>query len=278
MDILAPLVLSLLVLSMILVIVIRTVGLIRQLALLLAPRVLVDFIHRRLLWRPLQKQYIPYLQSHSQLYRSLSGADQRSFEKRVRRFLDTHQFISRSGRGVEVSDERRLRIAAVATELTYGHPHIYFEYFSKILVYEDAYYSNITKKYHYGEVNTRGYIVLSWTNFLKGADDADDGLHLGFHEMAHALQLEDHLDITDYSFLNKKALGRLKLLAERLAASDDKGLFRSRAFVDRFEFFAVAIENLFERPAELKAAHPEIHQTLTELLRHDPLDYQLRAA
>ena len=44
------------------------------------------------------------------------------------------------------------------------------------------------------------------------------------------------------------------------------------------EFFVVAVETFFERPAALQAEEPEVYEQLTELLRLDPLTWQGQGA
>ena len=39
---------------------------------------------------------------------------------------------------------------------------------------------------------------------------------------------------------------------------------------DEAEFFAVATEDFFERPAELRAAHPRLHALMQEFYALDP--------
>jgi len=250
---------------------INFVDVVRMGIMIISPVPLRRFIHRKLLFWPLKKEYKKYLDRSSPFYRQLGPSEQKSFEKRMQRFIDTHEFISRGSNSRPVPDERIARISAVATELTYGLPYIYFEYFSRVLVYEDNYYSNITKKWHQGEVNVRGFIVLSWTNFMKGVEDADDGVHLGFHEMAHALQLEDHLEKSNYEFFEKQKLRRIQEIGKNLIQNPKRSFFRNSAFGNRYEFFAVAVESFFERPRELKSQFPELYQLLSELLHHDPV-------
>ena len=80
-------------------------------------------------------------------------------------------------------------IAGSAIQLTFGYPDVDFGHFWRILIYPDNYYSTITHRYHKGEVNIKGIIVLSWKSFKEGFADSTDGRNLGFHEMAHALRL-----------------------------------------------------------------------------------------
>ncbi|MDH5379728.1 MAG: zinc-dependent peptidase, partial [Cyclobacteriaceae bacterium] len=92
---------------------------------------------------------------------------QRLFRARVAKFIAMKEFVVR-GDLPKVTDEMKVLIGSLAIQLTYGHPNIYFQNFYKILIYPDSYYSEISKNYHHGEVSPRGYIILSWKNFLEG--------------------------------------------------------------------------------------------------------------
>ncbi len=165
-------------------------------------------------------------------------------------------------------------IAASAIQITFGYPSVYFEYFWRILVYPDQYYSKITRLYHKGEVSTKGFIILSWENFEKGYEDGTDGRNLGLHEMAHALQLENSIVNFEYDFIDFEALKAYDIEARkeidkiRLHGSD---FFRSYAATNRVEFFAVSVENFFERPGLFKAYNSVLYDLLTMILLQDPL-------
>ncbi|MEP4532261.1 MAG: zinc-dependent peptidase, partial [Cyclobacteriaceae bacterium] len=47
--------------------------------------------------------------------------------------------------------------------------------------------------------------------------------------------------------------------------------FRAYGGVSQAEFFAVAVENFFERPKEFKAYHSVLYQTMCKLLKQDPI-------
>ena len=125
---------------------------------------------------------------------------------------------------------------------------------------------------HFGEVNPKGIIVLSWKKFLKGYDIPDDKINLGLHEMAHALMHTiihsyDHEDGLDNYLRKIVQLSRDEM--EKIK-SDEHPFFRPYAATNIFEFFAVAVEYFFEVPAELKEHLPKLYEYLTLLLKQDP--------
>lgn len=175
-----------------------------------------------------------------------------------------------------VSSEMEILIGATIVQVTFGWKKIRLLHFDKILIYPASYYSTSRKSYHTGEVNPKlGVIVISWKSFVEGLINNSNGVNLGIHEIAHALQLENQIRFNGESdFLDKNLWSEYKLLADmeqERVQSGHTSLMRDRAGIDEHEFFAVALETFFERPAEFKAEIPELYQTLVKLLRQDPL-------
>lgn len=224
-------------------------------------------------------KYRHSLAAHSHYYRHLAPAQRRRFERRVQRFINTRRFIAR-GKNFKLRDEMKARIAGAAVELTFGFRQFDFEHFTKILVYPNSYYSNITKKYHQGEVNPRGFLVLSWQAFEQGYSDPEDGVNLGVHELAHAMKLENKIQNANFRFFNASAIHALESYYQQHLASLRAGsdlLLRPYAAVNLHEFFAVCCENFLERPQAFMKHHPALYAIMRELLRQDPLALQATA-
>jgi Mlc titration factor MtfA (ptsG expression regulator) len=145
--------------------------------------------------------------------------------------------------------------------------------FYRILVYANDYYSTITQRYHRGEVNTRGFIVLSWSNLVAGYANNTDGRNLGLHEMAHALKIVDAFHSEEQNFFDRKTFiqfinhARAEMMRIEMG---EESFFRDYAASNDHEFFAVAVENFFERPNEFRDYHPELYSLLGELLNQNP--------
>ncbi len=223
-------------------------------------------------FRPIDLKYKEPLAEHFLYYQNLSEENKKRFETRVQAFIDGNEFIARGY--THITDEMKALIAASAIQLTFGFNHLNFEHFAKILIYPDDYYSRITRKYHAGEVNMRGIVVLSWRNFVEGYKDHTDGKNLGLHEMAHALRLENGIENGEYDFIDADVLNRfheLGVAETRLIKRGQTHFFRHYAAMNMHEFFSVAVENFFERPQEFMDYHPELYMCLSELLKQDPL-------
>jgi Mlc titration factor MtfA (ptsG expression regulator) len=216
---------------------------------------------------------IKNLEKYSPYYRRLKSKYKREFRLRVARFIYSKEFIPR--KLDIVSEEMKIVVASLAIQMTFGLPKIYLSHFEKIMVYPDNYYSTINNQYHKGEVNPRfGIIVLSWKNLVQGIANETDGVNLGIHELAHAIHLENRISNHEYGFLDEKLWKKYYDLAEFemfKIKEGDTTLFRSAAAIDHHEFFAVLLENFFERPKALKAYSPVLYEKTTKLLRQDPI-------
>ena len=227
--------------------------------------------------RKLRKRYLLAIQDNMPYYEKLSKKNQQLFERRVQRFIDIKEFVPRGELEI-VTDEMKALIAGTAIKLTFGYPSIYLTHFWKILLYNNNYYSEITKKYHKGEVNTKGLVVLSWTNFIKGHEITKDGINLGLHEMAHALRIENAIKNEEHNFLDFNSLYAFTILSKREIAKMKKGkssILRNYASTNEHEFFSVFVENFFERPILLKNEHPKLFEAMRRLLKQDPSNGQI---
>ncbi len=222
---------------------------------------------------PLNPAYRKILQKNCTYYRQLPSARKSAFERKVQRFIMLKRFVPRQLTHVTV--EMKVLISAAAVQLTFGLPNVYLRHFRTILVYPDTYYSTISRKYHKGEVNPAwGIIVLSWRNFVEGLANPNDSINLGLHEMAHALRLENMIRNAEHGFLNEKLMSRWEILSLRELSKIRKGenhFFRDYAGADEEEFFAIAVENFFERPVEFQEQMPDLYRVLCQILNQDPL-------
>ncbi len=224
-----------------------------------APLMKMKDEHREILIK-----YFPY-------FAGLTVPERIFFEKRLIEFINSKKFLPRQM--AEVTLEMKTFIAASAVQLTFGLPMVYLSHFKYILVYPDEYYSQITKKYHKGEVNPRHQaIVLSWKAFIEGYFK-QEGVNLGLHEMAHALHLENTIRNEEFDFLPEKELKVWDQLAggemEKIK-SGAECFFREYGATNAYEFFAVAVESFFERPQQFKEYNEELFLVLAKILNQNP--------
>lgn len=167
-------------------------------------------------------------------------------------------------------------IASAASQLVLFLPNTSLTFFERIIVYPDFYNSNVTHKLHKGEVNPRlKTIVFSWRGIAEGLNRPDDGLNLLLHEFAHALWLEHKIMRHDYEVISSHWVNEFESFAHqempRLKA-DKEHFFRKYAFESMDEFFAVAVENFFERSVQFKASQPELYSILVQIFKQDPIE------
>jgi MtfA peptidase len=222
---------------------------------------------------PVPERYKVILLKYFVYYQNLSPDKKERFEKKLVKFLHSKRFIPR---GIdEVTLEAQVLIAASAVQLTFGLTDFYFSHFNKIIVYPNDYYSSITKRYHKGEVNPLfGIIVLSWQSFVDGYIYPQDSFNVGLHEMAHALRLEAIIRDLDYDYFDQELIEQMDRYAYdfcRHPEKDPNHFIRPYACTNVHEFFSVAVENFFERPAAFKQNIPDLYTILSKLLNQDPL-------
>ena len=224
----------------------------------------------------LTNDYRMILEKKFTYYQRLSPENKRQFEKRVHLFINSKIFIPR--RFKKVTMEMKTMVAASAVQLTFGFQALTMPHFTRILIYPDSYYSSIRKTYHKGEVNPSArLIVFSWKGFLEGYEDNSDSSNLGLHEMAHALKLENKIFNNEVGFLDPILYHKWEVLATKHVArlkTEEDPLFRKYAAENEYEFFAVAVENFFERPFLFQKIHPELFELLKGLLNQDPIAIQ----
>lgn len=221
---------------------------------------------------PLAPGHRLILERYFEYYLKLPPKSKKIFEKKVSAFIQTKKFIPRE---LEIiSDEMKVLVAATAVQLTFGLPGVTLKFFKYIVVYPYKFFNEGSQKYHFGEVNPKyKAIALSWENFVSSLI-VKDGRNLGLHEMAHALRLENQIVNGEHGFLDKKVLHDWEQMAQlemtRIKESEVH-FFRNYAGSNKEEFFAVAVENFFEKPKEFAAFSKELYYLLCKLLNQDPL-------
>jgi Mlc titration factor MtfA (ptsG expression regulator) len=214
-----------------------------------------------------------FLNRKYQYYSNLPWELKLKFLRLVRDHFEYFKFIPRYR--MNLTPGMKAIICSGASQLVLFLPPESLTFFTNIIVYPDAYKSKYTQKVHKGEVNP-GFrlIVFSWKGIQAGMEKTKEGLNLLLHEFAHALWLEHKLMHREYSVLERRWVIRFEELAmvEMNNMKVNKHhFFRAYAFENIEEFFAVAVENFFERSEKFKAELPELYDVLINLLRQDPL-------
>lgn len=229
-------------------------------------------------WRGVVRRNVPYV-------KLLSEEQQKELEGWIQIFV-AEKSMEGCG-GLDLTDEIRVTIAAQACLLLLGRDREPYPNIDVVLVYPKAFRAKTTsseggvvvegEQGRLGEASTRGVLVLSWDDVLKGARDPKDGHNVVIHEFAHAL---DHEDGSSDGAPVLSQRGAYAPWADVLGREyeqllDDEARQR-KTIVDKYgatnpaEFFAVVTETFFEKPVQLKNKHPELYAQLARYYKQDP--------
>lgn len=178
------------------------------------------------------------------------------------------------GVGVQVTDELRLLVGASAVTLSLGWPEYEWSRCNEVLLYPDEF----DRDYEFGgddfagQAHPWGTVILSVPDLCASFRDPDDAYHVGLHEFAHLLDLEQaHFDGIPQ--------GLDDAAARRWVAVRDQEIprmLRGDSVLDEYgahdpvEFLGVAVEAFFEAALALRQGHAELYGLLTDFFRQDP--------
>ena len=236
--------------------------------------------------------------------RSLPPESRARLESLMAAFLAEKEFIGCNG--LVVTDEMRSTIAALACLLVLGRRG-HYDALHSVLVYPTAFWVEDEVEDEAGVVSKRrrvlsgeawesSRIILSWDDVLEAARHPGEGYNVALHEFAHYLDAEGlGLAARPPSPLppsrERSAEGGVRATSEwaadladefdALLDAVDRGQYTfldPYAAEDEAEFFAVATEDFFERPVELRTAHPRLYALLQEFYALDPAAWTARDA
>jgi Mlc titration factor MtfA (ptsG expression regulator) len=233
-------------------------------------------------WRDILKRRVPYV-------RRLPADLQLRLKQHIQVFLAEKAFIG--CKGVRITDEIRVTIAAQACLLILNRPSGYYTNLRQILVYPDSFVverdhtdgigvAHRARQVLAGESWSQGQVILSWQDTLAGAAVVDDGQNVAIHEFAHQLDQETgsangapmlarRAHYQHWSRVLGEEFANLQARVTRGAPS----LFSDYGATNPGEFFAVISEVFFEQPALFAEAHPALYQELSQFYQLDPLSW-----
>jgi len=220
--------------------------------------------------RLLKKNMPKLLIQHSPYYRNLNHKEQKHFEERVLVFISLKRFYSFDKSNV--TDEMKILIASAAIQISFGFSDGYeYEIFRNIAISDEEYMLQQTKKVHHGETNPgKSLIAFSWKKFMEGVKNPHDSLNLGLHEFAHALFLNNQRGYRNQHFIqtiNEWHATVAKLLQEQATYI----FFRSYAFNNKMELFAVSVEYFFETPQDFHEYLPQLYAVMCRMFNQNPM-------
>ena len=244
---------------------------------------------KRLLSQSFPPEWEEILNRNVALYRYLPEPLKKELQGHINVFLGEKTFEGCGG--LEINDEIRVTIAAQACILLLNRTKpTYYPSLYSILVYPSAY---IAKKVTVdgmqhteemsvrgGESWTRGEVVLAWDFVRKAAIDLTFGHNVVLHEFAHQLDQEDG-SANGAPILGKSTGYKTwaRVLSKEYEGLRQNTLSGRKDIMDAYgatnpaEFFAVATETFFEKPKQMKFAHPELYEELRSYYGLDPLKW-----
>lgn len=242
--------------------------------------------NRRMLRESLfPEKWRKYLQESVPLYARLPDNLKRELEGHIQVFLTEKYFEGAAG--LKITDEMRVTVAAQACVLLLGRKTNYYPALSSIIIYPAAYIAEAVTREGFvefhgqevrlGEAWHHGAVVLSWSDVFRGAGDVRDGHNVVLHEFAHLLDFEDgasdgvpplpqRSQYVSWARVMADEFQQLRLSADQGA----KTVLSHYGASNPAEFFAVAVEAFYEKPAQLKRRQPELYQVLQNFFLVDP--------
>jgi len=194
-------------------------------------------------------------------------------------------------RGLELTEEITVTIAALASILILHMEGYYFDNVQTILIYPQEFTAPAkqflggeavleSESDNLGEAHYRGPVILCWQEIREDLRAPGYGRNLIFHEFAHQLDMlngaADGVPLLRERSLVKRWPRVMANEYRRLDRSTQRGrqtLLDPYGAYDPAEFFAVVTESFFDHPGELKANHPELYQLFADYYRQDPASW-----
>jgi Mlc titration factor MtfA (ptsG expression regulator) len=244
----------------------------------------------RLRAEPFPDEWRRTIERNVPIVRRLPPADVQELFGHVQVFLAEKHFEGAGG--LELTDEIRVTIAAQACLLLLHRDTDYYPKLTSIIVYPGTYMvpgehdigGGVWEEGddpHLGHTQENlSALVLAWDSTLHGARGIDDGENLVFHEFAHQLDFEGG-DANGTPPLESKrqyaswarVLGAEFEALRRASETGAPSVLDDYGAENPAEFFAVATEAFFERPAELRARHAALYAELRAFYRQDPAEW-----
>jgi Mlc titration factor MtfA (ptsG expression regulator) len=226
---------------------------------------------RRAIALPFPKVWRELLEARYDHYDRLPPELRPRFEDDLRIFLSEARI---TGIEVEATEELKVLVAASAVTLSLGWPDYEWDQLSEVLLYPQDFDRDYTfeKDDRAGETHPWGTVILSVPALRESFQDPDDAYHVGIHEFAHLLDVDqthfDGIPVGLSAGRSREWRAVMEKEMERLRRG--KSALDPYGGDDPVEFLAVAVEAFFEIPLLLRKRHREVYAILSEYFGQDP--------
>lgn len=241
--------------------------------------------------RPFPVEWEAYARRAAPAYDRLTEADRRRLRECVQIFVAEKQFLG--CRGVDITDEVKVSVAAGACLLLLGLPRLdVFPRLREIIVYPADFKETIEaigpdgrrysiERIRAGEAWRGGPVVLAWNSVAHSLQGWRDGYNVVLHEFAHVIDLQNGEADGIPPLETGRQLERWRRVFfeeyRHFVAEDRRG---AMTFIDPYgatdaaEYFAVCTEHFYEQPGMMKATHPALYSLLRDFYGRDPLGWE----
>ena len=221
----------------------------------------------------------PLLLDNVQFYENLSEENRTIFRKRMMLFLSE---VHIEGVSFDLADLDKLLVAASAVIPVFGFSEWHYNNLSGVLLYpnhfnEDLeFHDEAQGKVIAGLVGTGRYenqMILSKKALYHGFSNKTDKHNTAVHEFVHLMDKTDGMTdgIPERLLEHQYITPWLQLMHKEMEAiNNNKSDIRNYGGTSETEFFAVASEYFFERPALFKRKHPELYEMLAKSFQQKP--------
>ena len=240
---------------------------------------------RELLGRPFPASWQDILATRLPFFSALSPRERASLQQLIKQFIADKDFYG--CRGLVVTDEIRVTIAAEACLLLLNRGGPVYPRLSSVLVYPTGFLvdrdehqpdGTVASGEHslLGESWSNGKVILSWDDVEKGAADFTDGHNVVLHEFAHQLDAESGSTNGAPPLRRNSYKAWANIFSESFEDLRASSLRGHQSVMDQYgaknpaEFFAVATETFFERPDQLYDMYPDLYDELKNYYQIDP--------
>lgn len=239
---------------------------------------------------PFPDAWVAIVERNIGVYRNLPMPLRLQLRKLIKQFL--HQKYFTGAGGLEITDEIRVTIAAEACMLLLNRKTGVYPSLRYIIVYPSAFVVDRPqgtadgvvsegRKGLLGESWSNGKVILAWDNVLHGSSNFVDGQNVVLHEFAHQLDSESGSTNGAPVLAGKNCLRTwAATMSGEFEELQNEAWEGKHSLIDHYgatnpaEFFAVATETFFEKPAQMAKHHAELFEVLKCYYRIDPRDWQ----